>query len=102
MTSPVAGIDPHQDSFTVGIVDPNGVEIANESYPNSAVGYTDAIDTMTTHRVERVGVEFGSRAPMLEVAGGDEPTVEPRILHRGRAIARTDQESAPHLPRALQ
>jgi hypothetical protein len=38
MTSPVAGIDPHQDSFTVGIVDANGVELACESFPNTAAG----------------------------------------------------------------
>jgi len=33
MTSPVAGIDPHQDSYTIGIVDPNGVELTHESRP---------------------------------------------------------------------
>ncbi len=25
MTAPVAGIDPHQDTYTIGVVDPNGV-----------------------------------------------------------------------------
>jgi hypothetical protein len=28
MTAPVGGIDPHQSSFTVGVVDINGVELA--------------------------------------------------------------------------
>ena len=57
MTSAVAGIDPHQGTFTVGIVDPNGVELVHETFPTSAVGYLDAIELLTTHGVERVGVE---------------------------------------------
>ena len=44
MTGPVGGIDPHQDQFTVGVVDPNGVEIANETFPNTATGFVDAIE----------------------------------------------------------
>ena len=52
----VAGIDPHQDSFTIGIVDEHGIEIADASFDNDASGYVDAIDLMTTHGVERVGV----------------------------------------------
>ena len=31
MSSAVAGIDPHQDSFTVGIVDANGIEITHQA-----------------------------------------------------------------------
>ena len=34
MTGPVGGIDPHQHQFTVGVVDPNGVEIAHRTFPN--------------------------------------------------------------------
>ncbi len=30
MSFPVGGIDPHQDTFTVGIVDEHGVEICHE------------------------------------------------------------------------
>jgi hypothetical protein len=55
MTGPVGGIDPHQDLFTVGVVDPNGVEIAHRTFPSSAEGFTAAIDLLTTHGVE-VGV----------------------------------------------
>ena len=36
MSSPVAGIDPHQSSFTVAVVDPNGVEITHASFANRA------------------------------------------------------------------
>jgi hypothetical protein len=32
MTAPVAGIDPHQDQFTVGIVDAVGVQRACETF----------------------------------------------------------------------
>ena len=34
MTSPVGGIDPHQDTYTVGIVDTNGVELTHASFPH--------------------------------------------------------------------
>lgn len=57
MAAPVAGIDPHQDQFTVGITDTNGIEIAHDSFPNSAAGYVEAIDMLATHGVESVGVE---------------------------------------------
>ena len=35
MTVSVGCIDPHQDQFTVGIVDLNGVEITHETFPNT-------------------------------------------------------------------
>jgi len=35
MASPVAGIDPHQDNFTLGIIDANGVELTHASLPVS-------------------------------------------------------------------
>ena len=56
MTPPVGGIDPHQDTFTVGIVDPLGVEITHETFANTAAGYLDAIDLLDAHGVGRVGV----------------------------------------------
>ena len=34
MTSPVGGIDPHQDSYTVGVVDANGVELTHAIVPD--------------------------------------------------------------------
>ncbi len=57
MTANVAGIDPHQDSFTVGIVDSNGIEIHVEVFTNAGSGYVAAIEVMRSHRVERAGVE---------------------------------------------
>ena len=43
MTPPVGGIDPHQDTFTVGIVDAHGVEITHETFDNTAAGYGAAV-----------------------------------------------------------
>ena len=57
MTSPVAGIDPHQDTYTIGIVDPNGVELAHQTFPTSAAGYLDGIELLSSHAVEQVGIE---------------------------------------------
>ncbi len=57
MTGVVGGIDPHQDQFTVGIIDGNGVQLAAESFPNTAAGFVDAIDMLITHSVQVVGVE---------------------------------------------
>ena len=46
MTSPVAGIDPHQDTFTVGIVDANGVAITHDTFDNTAARYLAAIGVL--------------------------------------------------------
>jgi hypothetical protein len=57
MPSAVAGIDPHQDSITVGVVDSNGVEIAHSTMPTTSAGYLELIDMLTAHGVEQVGIE---------------------------------------------
>jgi hypothetical protein len=57
MAPPVAGIDPHQEGFTGGVVDANGVELAHASFDNCAAGFADAIDMLRSHRVAQVGVE---------------------------------------------
>ena len=57
MTAPVGGIDPHQSNFTVGVVDVNGVELAHASFDNGGAGYVAAIELLSSHGVERVGVE---------------------------------------------
>ena len=61
MTFSVGGIDPHQDTFTVGIVDAHGVETCHETFANSAAGYLDAIDLLTDHGVRLVGVEGSAK-----------------------------------------
>ena len=74
MTSPVGGIDPHQDSFTIGIVHANGVELTHDSFPNTAVGFFDSSELLTAHGVEQVGVEgsasWGSHIAIALVAAG--------------------------------
>jgi hypothetical protein len=67
VTPRVAGIDPHQDGCTVGIVDATGVELAHESFPASAAGYLDGIELMATHGVGPVGIE-GSAGWVAHVA----------------------------------
>ena len=61
VASPVAGIDPHQSTYTIGIVDPNGVELAHQSFSTSATGYVEGIEFLTTHDVELVGIEGSAR-----------------------------------------
>ena len=74
MSAPVGGIDPHQDTYTIGIVDPNGVELAHESFPTSAAGYLDGIELLSTHGVKQVGIEgsagWGAHAAVALVAAG--------------------------------
>lgn len=109
MTAAVAGIDPHQDTFTVGIVDLNGVEITHGSFPNSGVGYCDAIDLLRAHGVELVGVEgsasWGSHVSVaLVVAGFDAREVPPQRSsgqRRARRLAKTDWVDAVATARAL-
>jgi hypothetical protein len=42
MTAPVGGIDPHQDTYTVGVVDANGVELGHESFPAAPLAISRA------------------------------------------------------------
>jgi len=73
MTGPTAGIDPHQESFTVGIIDPNGVGVTHSSFPNTAAGFIETIDLLTTHGVESVGIEgsgkLGAHVAIALMAG---------------------------------
>lgn len=109
MTGSIAGIDPHQDSFTVGIIDTNGVEIAHDSFPNTGTGFVDAIDLLTTHSVDVVGVEgsgkLGSQVSVaLTAAGLDAREVPPQrsaIQRRARRLDKTDALDSVSIARAL-
>ena len=74
MSSPVAGIDPHQATFTIAVVDPNGVEIVHDTFDNTSAGYLAAIELASSHGVERIGVEgsasWGSHISVAVVAAG--------------------------------
>jgi transposase len=109
MTVSVAGIDPHQDQFTVGIVDNNGVEMTAETFPNTAVGFVDAIDLLTTHRVQMVGVEgsasWGSHVAIALAAAGfdarEVPAQRPASQRRSRRLDKTDVVDSLSVGRAL-
>lgn len=109
MTSPVAGIDPHQNTLTVGIVDANGVKITDDTFPNSARGHLSAIDMLHTHGVVRVGVEgsasWGAHVAIALVAAGfDAREVPPQrsaAQRRARRLEKTDTVDAVSTARAL-
>lgn len=109
MTSAVGGIDPHQDTFTVGIVDGHGVEIGHETFDNTAAGYGCAIDLLGSHGVERVGVEGSAKwgahvAIALAAAGFDArevPASRSAAQRRSRRLDKTDAVDAVASARAL-
>jgi transposase len=109
MTSAVAGIDPHQDSFTVGIVDLNGVAVTHQAFDNTAAGFVEAIDVLTTHRVQLVGVEGSAKwgahiAVALIAAGFDSREVPPQRTaahRRSRRLDKTDAVDAIAAARAV-
>jgi len=109
MTANLAGIDPHQDSFTVGIIDGNGVEVYVEAFTNAGCGYAAAIELLRSYRVEQVGVEgsasWGSHiAVAVSAAGFDAREVPPprsAAQRRGRRLDKTDHVDAVATARAL-
>ena len=109
MTPPVGGIDPHQDTFTVGIVDRCGVEMVHETFSNSAAGYGEAIDLLDSHAVRQVGVEGSAKwgahvAIALAAAGFDArevPASRSAAQRRSRRLEKTDAVDAVASARAL-
>ena len=109
MTSPVGGIDPHQDTFTVGVVDHHGVEITHETFDNTAAGYGAAVDLLEVHGVWRVGVEGSAKwgahvAIALTAAGFDTREVQASrsaAQRRSRRLDKTDAVDAVAAARAL-
>ena len=109
MTGPVGGIDPHQDQFTVGVVDRNGVEIAHRTFPNSAKGFTAVIDLLTTQGVQCVGVEgsasWGAHVSIALVAARfdvrEVPAQRSAAQRRSRRLEKTDVIDAIATARAL-
>ncbi len=110
MTFPVGGIDPHQDTFTVGIVDAHGVEITHETFDNTAAGYLEAIDLLDAHGVRQVGVEgsakWGAHVAIALAAGGfdtrEVPASRSAAQRRSRRLDKTDAVDAVASARALQ
>ena len=98
MTPAVAGIDPHQDTYTVGLVDSHGVKIDDAVFPNSTVGYLDTIELLTTHGVRQVGVEgsasWGAHVAIALTAAGfdvrEVPASRSAQQRRSRRMDKTD------------
>ncbi len=109
MALPVGGIDPHQDTFTVGIVDHHGVETACETFDNTADGYVAAIDLLNSHGVRQVGVEGSAKwgahvAIALAAAKFDArevPASRSAAQRRSRRLEKTDAVDAVASARAL-
>ncbi len=109
MASPVAGIDPHQDTYTIGIVDANGVELVHEAFPTSAAGYLDGIELLSVHDVQQVGIEgsasWGAHAAIAFVAAGfdcrEVPAQRSAAQRRSRRLDKTDAVDAVAAARAL-
>ena len=109
MTLPVGGIDPHQDTFTVGIVDYHGVKTCHETFDNTASGYVTAIDLLDAHGVRQVGVEGSAKwgahvAIALSAAGFDArevPASRSAAQRRSRRLEKTDAVDAVAAARAL-
>jgi transposase len=109
MTAAVAGIDPHQDQFTVGVVDGNGVDLDVATFGNTGAGYAAVVDFLTGHGVHRVGVEgsasWGAHVAIALVAAGfdarEVPAQRSAAQRRARRQAKTDTIDAVATGRAL-
>ena len=109
MELPVAGIDPHQDTFTVGIVDQHGIEILVDTFDNNSGGYVAAIDLLNAHGVQQVGVEgsakWGAHVSIALVAAGFDareiPPTRTAAQRRSRRLDKTDAVDALSAARAL-
>ena len=109
MTSRVAGIDPHQDTFTVGIVDRHGIEVEVETFDNNSVGFIAAIELLDTHCVNQVGVEgsgkWGEHVSIALCAAQFDareiPPTRTAIQRRSRRLDKTDAIDALSAARAL-
>ncbi len=102
MTSTVAGIDPHQNTITVSIVDPNGVAIVHDTFPNSAAGHCARIELLTAHGFERVGVRgsasWGAHVAIALVAARFDAHEVPRgRFRRWRSTTRESSRSKQRL-----
>ena len=109
MTPPVGGVDPRQDTFTLGIVDADGVELTHETYDNTAAGCGAAIDLLDAHGVCQVGVEgsakWGAHVGIALAAARfdarEVPASRSAAQRRSRRLDKTDAVDAVASARAL-
>lgn len=109
MTAPVGGIDPHQDSYTVGVVDASGVELTHDTFPTTAAGYLDGIELLRSRGVNQVGIEgsagWGAHVAIALCAAGfdcrEVPAQRSAAQRRSRRLDKTDVVDAVAAARAL-
>jgi len=109
VTPNTAGVDAHQDTITVGIVNPNGLEIIDESFDNTGGGYLEAAELLSANNVEIVGVECSASwgahtAVALHAAGFDTrevPANRGAAQRKARRLAKTDVIDAYSIARAV-
>jgi transposase len=109
MALPVAGIDSHQNTFTVGIVDHHGIEVVVDTFDNNSGGYIAAVDLLNAHRVKQVGVEgSGKWGEHVSIALGaarfdarEVPPTRTALQRRSRRLDKTDAVDALSAARAL-
>lgn len=54
----VAGVDAHKDTHHAGVLDGNGVRLADRKFPAILTGYQDLLDWIATFGIpDRVGIE---------------------------------------------
>ena len=110
MTAHIAGIDPHQDTFTLGIVESHGVEVTSATFDNNSQGYIAAIELLATHGVGQVGIEgsakWGAHVAIAITAAGldarEVPSSRTAAQRRSRRLDKTDAIDAICCARALQ
>ena len=93
----------------MGVVDEHGVEITHKTFENTAAGYLEAVDLLTAHGVDRVGVEGSAKwgahvAVALFAAGFDArevPASRSAAQRRSRRLGKTDAVDAVAAARAL-
>ena len=109
MAPNTAGIDAHQNTITIAVIDPTGQQVVVESFDNKISGYCQTAELLTTHRVQVVGVEcsgsWGAHtAVALHSAGFDVREVPPNRgagQRRARRLAKTDVIDAVSIARAV-
>lgn len=109
MPSALAGIDPHQDSITVGIIDLKGVQLDHQTSPTTSARYLDTIDLLHEHDVHQVGIEgsasWGAQASIALVAAGfdarEVPTQRSPAQRRARRLEKTDAVDSGAAARSL-
>jgi transposase len=105
----VAGIDPHKDSFTVGIVDGRGGRCGIEAFAMTVEGFAELVEWIDAAEVDlgRIGVEGANGlgrqlARFLVAAGYDVRDVQSNRTaerRRRRRRQKTDREDAEAIAR---